>query len=102
MTKEELIQFIKDNYGDIEASPLPKLVGSLPPEERLIKKTQLDKLIKKAETSYGETFANFLTVSVAKGSLPQNKRKLWFFWLDEDNWDFMYKRWLAYKESPTV
>lgn len=102
MTKEEMVQFIKDNYCDIEKFPLPKLVGALPSKEKLIKKAQLDKLIKKAEIYCGKVFANFLTTSLAKGSIPHGKQKLWFFWLDEDNWDSMYKRWLMYEESPAV
>lgn len=99
MTKEKLIQFIKNNYCNIEAISLPKVTGSLPPEKRLLKKGQLVEFINKARTSYGNLFAEFLEINTTKGSVPYGKYKLSFFWLDEDNWDSMYDRWQRYRKS---
>jgi hypothetical protein len=95
MTKEEMIGFIRDNYCDIESDPLPKLIGELPSEIRLLKKTPLERLINKARASYGDKFAEFLENSISKGSIPRGRQKLWFFWLDFDNCEYMFKCWQA-------
>lgn len=102
MTKEDLVMFIKNNYCDIEAITLPNVVGSLPPEKRLLKKVQLDELIGKAKAYCGKVFADFLEICVCKGSLPYGKGILWFFWLGEDNWESMYERWKKYEDGPVM
>lgn len=42
-----MIKFIKENYCDIEAYPLPRIVGVSPSKIRLIINKDLDKLLKK-------------------------------------------------------
>ena len=86
VTIDEMINFVKENYCDIEAYPLPRAVGSLPPEIRLIRNKDLDELFKKAKEAHGKKFALFLKVNFVKNSTL-------LFWLDFDNWDFMYKCW---------
>lgn len=99
MTKEELVRFIKDSYCDIEAQPLPKELGLLPLEERLLKRTQLNNLLSQARNAHGELLVKFLELHMAGGSLPHGKKRVRFFWLDFDNWDLLYTYWQRYQEN---
>ncbi len=95
MENSKIIDFIKKNYCDIEATKLPKTIGVLPAKERLLKKKQMEALIEKAKQAFGKEFAEFLEMNFVKTSVPQGKRMLRFFWLNFDNWIFFYYCWLG-------
>lgn len=99
MTKEELIRFVKDNYCDIEAMPLPKELGILPLEERLLKRKQMNNLLSQARDAGGELLAKFLELNMAGGSLPHGKKRVRFFWLDFESWDLLYTCWQQYQKN---
>lgn len=99
MKRGVLIGFIKKNYCDIEATELPKTTGALPSKERLLKRKQVKKLIKKAEWFLGEEFAEFLKMNFVKTSVTRGKKKIWFFWLNFSRWDYMFQYWQKYEQT---
>ena len=97
MTKEELVSFITENYCDIEKAPsLPRSVDEMPPIQRLVKQGKMEDILIKAKQEFGPKFADYLEGFFCKKSTVNGKRRSWFFYLQADSWDGVYRMWEQY------
>lgn len=101
MTRDHIRAFITDNYCNIDKVPsLPKIVGQMPAKERLIKRKEFADIIQKAKENFGPRFSLFLELNFSKASVVKNKNRLWFFYLQFDDWETMYCSWEVFKNQP--
>jgi len=85
MTKEEFIKFFSEGGVKFDGTPLPKEVGKLPSEERLMNFEQLNELENKAS---GQFLKDFVACSFAGSTIPGQGK---VYWVESEIWDAFYK-----------